>query len=284
MKRILTLLIWAIAGLCPMLATPQIGGGLTVNGEQWLMYCWPMDNVLHNALREQAGIDGGAVTICWDGYTANWAIRDSMLVLDSIDVLIHDSSGDISFRPLGQDTIDAAFRSIGRTTRIATWYSGTFNAISGKSFSWDERCAAYHHSEREMVVTIENGKVVSMKTYHNRIAIDGFSFTGKDGSDVEIKKRSEELSSRFTFSADEFPELKGKRIAIKILEGDSSGNITDISIIKTKSLTLSPEREKELTARLLTEINKSAPWTTYYINGKYVLRDRYWIVPYRFQE
>lgn len=282
MKRILTLLIWAIAGLCPMQATPQIGGGLTVNGEQWLMYCWPMDNVLHNALREQAGIDGGAVTICWDGYTANWAIRDSMLVLDSIDVLIHDSSGDISFRPLGQDTIDAAFRSIGRTTRIATWYSGTFNAISGKSFSWDERCAAYHHSEREMVVTIENGKVVSMKTYHNRIAVDGFSFTGKDGNDVEIKKRSEEPTSRFSFSSDEFPELKGKRITIAIRKGDSLGNITDIVFHTSKDITLNENRTEELKKRLLTEINKSAPWKTYFINGEYIPQDRNWWIPYRF--
>ena len=285
MKRILTLLALAIIGLNRIGATPQICNGLIVNGEHWAMFCWPIDKALHNAIRNYAEIYGGpSLTCCWDGYTSTWAIRDGMLVLDSIDVLTDNENGDLSigFRPLGQDTIDAAFRSIGRTTRAATWYSGTFNAIQGEMFSYEEGSGGYRHGKREMVVKVENGKVISAKIYNNRIVANGFSFSDKYGdSQLDCLK---ELTSRFTFSPDEFPELKGKRIAIQILNGDSSGNITDISIIKKKSITLSLEREKELTARLLTEINKSAPWTTYSINNEFVPQDRHWTFPYRFPE
>lgn len=283
MKRILTFLALAIIGLNRIGATPQICNEFIVNGEHWAMFCWPINQTLHNAIRNYTEIyDGPALSCCWDGYTSTWSIRDGMLVLDSIDVLIYDESGGIGSRPLGQDTIDAAFRSIGRTTRAATWYSGTFNATQGKMFSYEEGSGGYRHSKREMVVKVENGKVISAKIYNNRIVANGFSFSDKYGNSQQDCLKG--LTSRFTFSPDEFPELKGKRIAIEIQKGDSSGNITDISIIKTKSLTLSPEREKVLTARLLTEINKSAPWTTYSINGKYVLQDRHWVFPYRFPE
>ena len=191
MKRLLVF-IYAFFASIGMFATGQDGDRILIDGEMWVLLGKPLhaDSLLHSSLMNILPKDRTITTANWDGYTGYWSIHDDRLVLDSITVSFWDDDA----RKYWQERLPASdmrqvfSRYYDNNDITATWLTDTIRIGKGEQIFYMHAGFMRNH-EYEQLLAINRGKVTGRKSYHNRVVVDGFSF-----SMLKSQKRSGQSS------------------------------------------------------------------------------------------
>lgn len=269
MKRLLVF-IYAFFASIGMFATGQDGDRILIDGEMWVLLGKPLhaDSLLHSSLMNILPKDRTITTANWDGYTGYWSIHDDRLVLDSITVSFWDDDA----RKYWQERLPASdmrqvfSRYYDNNDIIATWLTDTIRIGKGEQIFYMHAGFMRNH-EYEQFLAIDRGKVTGRKSYHNRVVVDGFSFS--------MLKSQEEIRAKFPLDLKSYPELEGaKRIIFNIrdMQLDSLGNLVDCHV---RASIPGHDRDKKPSLEGLENSFKQmlkaiSPWKTLYLNGEYV--------------
>lgn len=135
----------------------QLPDVIIVHGEKMELYSNPLEQYwIENKVRRPAF---QSTIICKRGYIATWELRGKLLLLRDIDG-DYENSHFIFWKKIEPYTFNQLFPKADGEA-IATWFTGKIRIPQGR------RTLYVHHEydsrfEREMVVTIEHGRV--MKT------------------------------------------------------------------------------------------------------------------------
>ena len=281
MKKIilyLSFMVFAIGSF----ATGQEGDVVYINGESWVLLGKPIDDnaALHKALLDFLPEDRTTSTANWDGYTAYWSVRNHWLCLDSIKVEFMNWDTKEEY----QKCIPAAdlrrvFKFYYNNQHIvATWFSRrSIRAAKGNVVHY-VHSGYERNTEYELIMTVNKGKVDIQNTYHNRVVVDGFSFTSQP-----IEK--EDMRRLFPLQINKYPELKGVpriMLSFKDIRVDSSGNLIDCEV--TAMVWNFEEKKMKNVESIAEDVKKMLmnirPWKTLYIHGEYIPEDKNgWTIP-----
>lgn len=286
MKRILfyfSFMVFTIGSF----ATGQEGDVVYINGERWVLLGKPIDDnaALHKALLDFLPEDRITSTANWDGYTAYWSVRNHWLCLDSIKVEFMNWDTLEEYQEcIPASDLRNVFKFYYKNQHIvATWFSRRSIRAGKGDVVYYEHTGYERNTEYELIMTVNKGKVDIQNTYHNRVAVEGFSF-----STLPIEK--EEMRRLFPLQVDQYPELKDvNRImfSFKILCVDSSGNLIDCEV--TASVWNFEEKKMKDVESIARDMKKLLmdlrPWKTLYIHGQYIPQDKNgWTIPYYWEK
>ena len=159
---------------------------------------------------------------------------------------------------------------------VARWYSGTLRLARGKMIRY-EHGGWNRNYETEMILTVQNGKVVDSVEYHNRIACEGFDFESLS------MQGWDSLQQGFRPIAKKYSQLDGKeRIFFMISDFtvDSHGNLMDIARVRCIAQ-VDDELKRKLEQDFKHYLINIRPWKVLYINGEYCLPHPSWSIPIR---
>lgn len=280
MKRFIVC-IYALFAAIGIFATGQDGDLIFIDGEMWVLLGKPLyaDSLLHSSLINILPKDRSISTANWDGYTGYWSISNDKLVLDSIRV----SFWNVDTREYRQESIPPSdmqhvFNSYyNKDDIIATWLTDTIRIGKGEQIFYMHDGYLRNH-EYEQFIAINRGKVTERKSYHNKVVVDGFSFS--------MLKSREEIRAKFPLDLKSYPELdEVKRIIFSIgdVRLDSIGNLIDCHV---RAYIPRQDRDKMQSLEGLENsfklmLKSITPWKTLYINGEYVSENRFgYTIPY----
>lgn len=99
---------------------------------------------------------------CKRGYIASWSIRDNHLILTDIDGDYY-ASGFFFNKKLTKITLNKIFPKAGKQGVMANWFSGKLRIPAGSMTQYEHR--DYNSRfEKEIIITVEKGKVLKMVT------------------------------------------------------------------------------------------------------------------------
>lgn len=242
-------------------ATGQEGDIIYIDGTRWELLGRPVcsDSLLYQHLKAVLPKERSKSTANWNGFTSYWSLVQDVLCLDSIrcehyDVKRHEYIGE----RIPHDTVLRVFKNYVDGERIvARWLRGDIRVAMGKMIYYEHMGFARNY-EQEQVFSIEKGKVIGKKEYHNFVS-DGFSF--------DKVRNPTELREMFPLQIEKYPELANvKRIlfSIKKARVDSQGNLVEC-IVKV----LKPNVSQNLADEMTRLLKAYRPWRVYYINGEY---------------
>ena len=280
MKRFLVC-FYALFVTIGMFATGQDGDRIFIDGEMWVLLGKPLhaDSLLHSSLINILPKDRSITTANWEGYTGYWSINNDRLTLDSIRV----SFWNVDTHQYRQESIPPSDmqhvfnRYYDKDKIIATWLTDTIRIGKGKQIFYMHD-AYIRNLEYEQFITINRGNVTERKSFHNKVVVDGFSFS--------MLKSREEIRAKFPLDLKSYPELDGvKRIlfSIRDVQLDSLGNLVDCHV---RAFVPKQDRDKMPSLEGLENsfkrmLKSISPWKTLYINGKYVSENRFgYTIPY----
>lgn len=202
-----------------------------------------LDSVTYDALGKRLEFDKSSHSANWRGHVSTFEVRDNKLYLNSIATFKEHTD----FCGL----LDQYKDRRGRV--FASWVSGTFICGTGGIilFSPDGVDDFY---ERETELVVEDGVIVSSRTYTNR--------TRNTPGVVSF----EDVRYRFPkeFQYDKFPDVKG-RVFVKMnaSEFDNEGKITDwdVTILRCPE-SLTEDQKEEIIAEV-TRVLRQYDWKTY---------------------
>lgn len=280
MKRFLVC-IYALFATIGIFATGQDGDLIFIDGEMWVILGKPLyaDSLLHSSLINILPKDRSITTANWDGYTGYWSINNDRLVLDSIRV----SFWNVDTHKYRQESIPPSdmqhvFNSYyDKGDIIATWLTDTIRIGKGEQIFYMHDGYLRNH-EYEQFIAINRGIVTERKSFHNKVVVDGFSFS--------MLKSQEEIRAKFPLDLKSYPELdEVKRImfSIRDVQLDSLGNLVDCHV---SAFIPRQDRDRMQSLEGLENsfklmLKSISPWKTLYINGEYVLENRFgYTIPY----
>ena len=281
MKRILfyfSFMVFAIGSF----ATGQKGDVVYINGERWVLLGKPIDDnaVLQKALLDFLPEDRITSTADRDGYTAYWSIRNHWLCLDSIKVEFMNWDTKEEYQKcIPASDLPRVFKFYYNNQHIvATWFSSRSIRAGKGNVIYYEHTGYERNTEYELFLRVNKGKVDIQKTFHNRVAVEGFSFSSQP-----IEKDG--MRRLFPLQVDQYPELKDvNRImfTFKNLCVDSSGNLIDCEV--TASVWNFEEKKMKDVESIARDMKKMLmnhrPWKTIYIHGEYIPEDKNgWTIP-----
>ena len=210
---------------------------------------YQLDSVTYDALGKRLEFDKSSHSANWRGHVSTFEVRDNKLYLNSIATFKEHTD----FYGL----LDQYKDRRGRV--FASWVSGTFICGTGSiiMFSPDGLDDFY---ERETELVVEDGVIVSSRTYTNR--------TRNTPGVVSF----EDVRYRFPkeFEYDKFPDVKGRvTVQMNATEFDNEGKITDwdVTILRcTENLT---EDQKEEIIAEVTRVLCQYDWKTYMRSGNW---------------
>ena len=169
-----------------------------------------LDSVTYNALKSELDFNASSHSGNWRGHIATFEIKDNKLYLKSVQT----SSTHTDFN----GPLDNYKDRKGRI--LASWISGTLICGTGECLHIEpDRLFCVYEKETEIVV--ENGIIVSSRTYNNKIR-NAHGTVHFDNVRYLLPKE---------FQYDNFPELKGRvTVQIQAAEFNDEGKITDWSV------------------------------------------------------
>ena len=275
MKRILLCIVFCLACLSAF-ATGQESDVIYYRGQQWWLLARPADSdsSLSVALEKNLPSERCKSTANWGGYVGYWSVCGGMLVLDSIRIE-NIENGECVGATLPNSFVKRVFKAYEENgIVVARWYSGTLRLAQGKRIRY-EHDGWNRNYETEMILTIQNGKVVDSVKYHNRIVCEGF--------DLESLSMQgwDSLQQGFRPIAKKYSQLDGKERIFFILSDfvvDPQGNLTDIARVACHAQ-LDEKLEQQLALEFKRYLMNIRPWKVLYINGEYCLPHRSWSIP-----
>lgn len=265
MKRLI-LCLYALAIAFCSWATGQQGDVIFIDGERWNLLGEPIeaDSVLSHQLRDRLPQKRDICSDNWKGYTAYWSIRHECVYLDSIKVSINQH-----LQPLPDSVMHKVFQDYYCKTQcdgfcdegiMAQWLTRNIRVGKGNKIHY-EHMGYVRNLEHEQIITIDAGRVTDVKTYHNRVAIEGFSFNRLH--------TFEDAKECIAFPVEKYPELAGKKVPFQVskIQLDTLGNLIDCKI--------SPQcKDEALNERLAQDMKVALmnirPWRVLYIRGEYL--------------
>ena len=210
---------------------------------------YQLDSVTYDALGKRLEFDKSSHSANWRGHVSTFEVRDNKLYLNSIATFKEHTD----FYGL----LDQYKDRRGRV--FASWVSGTFICGTGGiiMFSPDGLDDFY---ERETELVVEDGVIVSSRTYTNR--------TRNTPGVVSF----EDVRYRFPkeFQYDKFPDVKG-RVFVKMnaSECDNEGKIADwdVTILRCPE-SLTEDQKAEIIAEV-TRVLCQYDWKTYMRGGNW---------------
>ena len=261
-------------------ATGQDGDVIYINGEKLELLGKPicLNSTLYHTLIDELPSDRPIVTSNWDGYTAYWSINNDKLYLDSVRCEAYDSNVKaVVGESIPPETLNRIFNKYRAGCRIAaSWVSGKFRVAKGKVIYY-QHTGFERNYEEEMILDIEQGKVVGKKTYQNFVS-EGFSF-----DKLEQNGAQEILHKILSLHIEHYPELAHvKRLIFRVKRArvDEKGNLLecDVQVVK-------PDVNPQLATEIAEALKTYHPWKVYYINGEYrALGIENWSIPYILQD
>ena len=204
---------------------------------------YQLDSVTYDALGKRLEFDKSSHSANWRGHVSTFEVRDNKLYLNSIATFKEHTD----FCGL----LDQYKDRRGRV--FASWVSGTFICGTGGIilFSPDGVDDFY---ERETELVVEDGVIVSSRTYTNR--------TRNTPGVVSF----EDVRYRFPkeFEYDKFPDVKGRVfVQMSASEFDNEGKITDwdVTILRCPE-SLTEDQKGEIIAEV-TRVLWQYDWKTY---------------------
>ena len=202
---------------------------------------YQLDSVTYDALEKKLDFSKSSFSGCWRGHISTFEVKGNKLYLNSIKTYKEHTD----FNGLLDQYKD------GKGLVFASWVSGTFICGTGSIilFSPDGLDDFY---ERETELVVEDGVIVSSRTYTNRITPGVVSF--------------EDIRYRFPkeFEYDKFPDVKGRVfVQMNASEFDNEGKITDwdVTILRCPE-SLTEVQKAEIIAEV-TRVLRQYDWKTY---------------------
>ena len=277
MKRLIFCILVATAALSSW-ATGQRGDVIFIDGERWNLLGGPIqaDSALSRHLREVLPEDRGWSSDNWKGYIAYWSIRNERLCLDSIQISIYNSE---TRKENCQCVPDADMRNVfhdyyNNEDIVATWYTGRIRVGRGNRVRY-EHMGFDRNVEHEQIFTLKEGIVTDCVTYHNEIAVEGFSFR-----DLDSPRREKEFYEKMHFIDENYPELDPDKVGkdqIKVIfsvsdiQVDTLGNLVDCKVKVPRIVGL--DSDEELNDRIAQDMKavlmSIRPWKLLKIYGEY---------------
>ena len=203
----------------------------------------------------------------YSGYTAFWEVCDGYLCLQRVEADVYDEiSKKESTRVYEVKELQPIFAAYCRAGTIqARWFSGKLRAGKGDVVRYVHD-GFDRNMETERVLTVRNGKVLEMQTYHN------YRRAG-----LNLMKAQEEIMCRFPW--ERFPEYRGERIIFSIsdFQMTEDGHFVDCDV---RRIYLRSSREKidgrnhPLALALKETLKSIYPWEVLFINWKYTVEYR----------
>ena len=204
---------------------------------------YQLDSVTYDALGKRLEFDKSSHSANWRGHISTFEVRDNKLYLNSIATFKEHTD----FYGLLDQYKDR------RERVFASWVSGTFICGTGGIilFSPDGVDDFY---ERETELVVEDGVIVSSRTYTNR--------TRNTPGVVSF----EDVRYRFPkeFQYNKFPDVKGRvTVQMNASEFDNEGKITDwdVTILRCPE-SLTEDQKAEIIAEV-TRVLRQYDWKTY---------------------
>ena len=278
MKQIVLCILFLLVGSSAF-ATGQESDVLFYHGLRWMLLARPADSdsSLSVALEENLPSDRCKSTANWGGYVGYWSVRGDMLILHSIKVQ-YLQNGDCVDATLPDSFIRRVFHAYDENgVIVARWYSGTLRLARGEMLRY-EHVGWERNYETEIVLTVQNGRIVDSVEYHNRVVCEGFDFESLS------MQGWDSLQLGFRPVLQKYPQLEGKERIIFIVSDfivDSHGKLVDILRVRCYT-----QMDEELNHKLEQEFKQYLmnirPWKVLYINGEYCLPFwRGWSIPIR---
>ena len=204
---------------------------------------YQLDSVTYDALDKKLDFSKSSFSACWRGHISTFEVKGNKLYLNSIKT----SKVHTDFKGLLDKYLDR------KGLVFASWVSGTFICGTGSIilFSPDGLDDFY---ERETELVVEDGVIVSSRTYTNRIR------------NTPGVVSFEDIRYRFPkeFEYDKFPDVKGRVfVQMNASEFDNEGKITDwdVTILRCPE-SLTEDQKAEIIAEV-TRVLRQYDWKTY---------------------
>ena len=270
-------------------ATGQQGDVIFINGEKWTLMGEPIqaDSALSCHLREVLPEDRSLCSANWKGYTAYWSIKNEKLCLDSILVMFFNSE---TLKENHQSIPDVDMRNVfhdyyNNEDIVATWYTGRVRVGQGALVRY-EHMGFNRNVEHEQIFTVKEGKVTDCVSFHNGVAVDGFSLRDWDGP-TGRKKFEEKMHLLF----ENYPELDSDvvgshqiRICFSIsdIQVDTLGNLVDckVKVHRIVGLDFDDDLKDRIAQDLKAVLMNILPWKLLQINGEYMPDCKSWTFTY----
>jgi len=260
MKRALLFIQYLIMAIA-VNATGQVGDIIYIDGTRWELLGRPIcvDSLLYHDLKAVLPPERYNSTANWDGFTAYWSIKQNVLYLDSIRSEHYDSDiKDHIGNRMPSATLLRVFKKHVTGDRIVgSWLTEDIRVAKGKVIYY-EHMGFERNYEDEQIISIDKGKVIGKKVYHNYV-IDGFSF--------DKVENNSELRRLFPIHIEQYPELAdAKRIVfyIKKARVNSQGNLVECEV-----KVLKPNDNHRLATEMEGLLKAYYPWKVSFINGEF---------------
>ena len=149
----------------------QIDDIIHIDGVEWKLLDKPLNtNVkldIQTFLCKEKDLDW--YELLQNGFISSWSIKGEKLMLESVE-------------DIPQDTLISIAEKEGFESLVASWFSGTIEAVQG-SCIYQGRYINQSHYETELHIIIAKGEVIDKYLYHNKVLADGFALTGNKEND-----------------------------------------------------------------------------------------------------
>ena len=266
-KAVITIVLFFTS--LAMYATGQDGDIIYIDGKQWGLLGKPIwaDHVLAQDLKAALPKERSYTSANWDGYMAYWSIQNDTLCLDSIQYMRVTADKKTQWECIPAETLQRVFKNYYNGKKIvAGWVNRDIRVAQGKMLYY-EHMGYERNYEEEQIVSIDHGKVIGVKAFHNFV-VKGFSFDQVGPAQVESMHVSpEQLREMFPLHLEKYPELANeKRIVFNIRRAkvDETGHLVDCEV-----KVLKPSDNKQLAAEIEELMKAYHPWRVSFINGEY---------------
>ncbi len=140
-------------------ATAQIGDTLIYKGQNFWLSVEPLEHYFaQEGVKRPPDLFKPSCSACWRGYVATWEVTDGALFLNKV---VEGSCGNNA----PEIPLDKLFPGQ-KGPIMATWFSGTIRAPHGKLLEYVHMGYSSRY-EKELVITIEKGKIVKEEVLDN---------------------------------------------------------------------------------------------------------------------
>ncbi len=242
-------------------ATGKDSDIIYIDGTRWQLLGRPIcvDSLLYHDLKAVLPPERFISTANWDGFTAYWSIKQDVLYLDSIRCEHYDSdTKDYKGYRIPSVTLLRVFKKhVTGDCIVGSWLTEDIRVAKGKVIYY-QHLGFERNYEDEQIISIDKGKVVGKKVYHNYV-IDGFSF--------DKVKDNTELRRLFPIHIEQYPELaNAKRIVFSIKKArvNSQGKLVECEV-----KVLKPCDNQRLATEIADLLKAYHPWKVSFINGEF---------------
>lgn len=221
MRKVLLFLVQLTLTVFVCRATGQASERMIIGRDTFEMLTLPIesDSVVSAFVRQRYQTKL-VTTACWRGYVGEWELVDDMLYLNKLQ-----PGGDGKWVPVLPDGLwvsvlpDGLFETYNDGGRVkATWFTGELRLAKGDYIYYVHDGFLRYYPD-EWIYQVERGRVISKQYYRN-------TFRKPQLTTEESFRRVAKL-----FNRDLFPELKGKRLMVRLsIRPNADGSFHSVRI------------------------------------------------------